>query len=1242
MASQTLETIIAINAKVGNGFAAVGATLTELGSLIGGTSRELINFGKESAEVYKDYEKSMHEAEVALSTSHGRNTKELADAMDTLNAKATKWAATTIFHTDDVASAINQAAHAGWNLDEILNGIPVAMELAQAGSMDLSDALMYITKTMKAFDVPYDELGEFIDMWVYAANSSTGNVQDFGDAMKKMGATMRFTDSKEELFSLIGLMHDMGETGSTAATLLRTSMMRILAPSGVSSKVMEQLGATEEEIREIREDASKMEALDLLESYGFSAFQDNGQAKPIIDIYASLGQVLAEIAGGYENITKNQTTLGVLGTIFGNRGITGALDVVTALQNAVELRDKLLAGNAEGYGEYAAETMMDTLYGRTEIFESKIERLKQVVGEELNDQLSDVMEGVGGIVDDIAEMDEGKFSALVSGLEVIAAAGPGLMMAGGAFRLIGHILGPAGGIGLGLVALAAAAAAIKQLEDYDFSQNFGNMELDNTEIKTYVHALGEDFRNAYTYTDEFARALEAAKTNYQEASGTFSSNLFSLMITNTKLTEDDLAGLLNLGSQMYEYVEQAIYSAASGSGEYWTALFGGGDAESIDNPMYDRIIELTNKEYLENQAQLEDIGKRMRQSIMDAFADDSAISEEEYNKILKVMREYNDMVARAAAEAAAEENYIKQNRWLEQAQTASLEDIKDIAGEAEKERDEILAEQKKRFENEYYRLEYRGADEETLRGVKARYEEEQKKTSMAWDDFLFTLWDSQIANSGQRENYDLLAQYARMYQEGQLDAEAINVMLRNSMGDSEYAGGWGTGSDRAQLGKMLGLMMLSMGGIDEVANKIAYYEQNGDKASAARLRQFYTMEQLINNFGIPYKLPDIGWFDVLGLQADFVNTNQRGSDPGWMPAENKNAFEALFGMGDMSVADAKATIDLLGRSKESVYGLLTVIGEEAKKNAADNASGKVPMVGYDMSIAKDRMDNVSKIMWDTIYESLSSTYDLEAVAKGKGWFARDTALNYFAIWDLLYGEASKNPEKYRLPITPEIPQNVQIDPVPVPIEPVNRTDGAKDRLTQLEEQGIEVKVGAEGTELTATIDAEDGRRLVEYLDGDATDLHTKIYDEDGKLLTEMVTGDVSQLRALIEGQNGRTITVNITGKKMFAEGGRATEASIFGEVPGQAEWAIPEAHTERTAELLNAARAASGFTWPELLSRFGGLNANPQTQPTTIVYSPTINAADANGVEKVLQDDKRRLEEWFENKKMRDAVEVYT
>ena len=110
---------------------------------------------------------------------------------------------------------------------------------------------------------------------------------------------------------------------------------------------------------------------------------------------------------------------------------------------------------------------------------------------------------------------------------------------------------------------------------------------------------------------------------------------------------------------------------------------------------------------------------------------------------------------------------------------------------------------------------------------------------------------------------------------------------------------------------------------------------------------------------------------------------------------------------------------------------------------------------------------------------------------------------------------------------------------------------------------------------------------------------------------------------------------------MFAAGGRATSASIFGEAGP--EWAIPEEHSERTADLLNAAREASGFTWTDLLTRYGGLNANPNagTIPTTIIYSPTINAQDATGVEKVLSDDKERLEKWFAEKKMRDEVEVY-
>ena len=76
------------------------------------------------------------------------------------------------------------------------------------------------------------------------------------------------------------------------------------------------------------------------------------------------------------------------------------------------------------------------------------------------------------------------------------------------------------------------------------------------------------------------------------------------------------------------------------------------------------------------------------------------------------------------------------------------------------------------------------------------------------------------------------------------------------------------------------------------------------------------------------------------------------------------------------------------------------------------------------------------------------------------------------------------------------------------------------------------------------------------------------------------------------------------------------------------------------AALLDAARAASGFTWPELLSRSGGLNAG-SGGTGTLVYSPTIIANDASGVEQKLIEDKARLERWMRERSLREEVEVY-
>ena len=105
---------------------------------------------------------------------------------------------------------------------------------------------------------------------------------------------------------------------------------------------------------------------------------------------------------------------------------------------------------------------------------------------------------------------------------------------------------------------------------------------------------------------------------------------------------------------------------------------------------------------------------------------------------------------------------------------------------------------------------------------------------------------------------------------------------------------------------------------------------------------------------------------------------------------------------------------------------------------------------------------------------------------------------------------------------------------------------------------------------------------------------------------------------------------------LYAEGGRATSASIFGEAG--AEWAIPEEHSKRTAELLDAARKASGFGWGELVAMSNGAGGGGRGQ---MVYSPTIYANDGRGVREALMEDKARMDKWWREMQRRDALEVY-
>lgn len=1190
--AQMLQTNIVINSRVGNGFANVGSTLMEMSSLVSGLSQQLIDFGKESTQVYRNYESAMRDAEVALSTAYGQGSKELAQVMANLDAAATQWAASTIFHTNDVASAISNAAHAGWNYEQIMSGLPAAMQLAQAGGIDLTTAINYVTKATTAAGVEFGDLGNFIDLWIFAANSSASTVDEFGQAMLRMGSTMQWASNPAELMTLIAATANAGTVGSEAGTLIRNSIMRLIAPTAKADKALHQLGATTLETAEVMNDEELFAAYEMLAENGFQGvFDENGNMRNVLDIYTDLAAVLGGMAGGVDKISKNEKTMKILASIFPTKTITEALNLINAAANGWGgLYDSMMNGEASGYGEYAATTMMDTLNGKIETFESKLERLKQLVGEELAPKLEQAMDFMGGIVDNLANMDEDKFGALVTGLTTVAALGPGLMTAGMVMRFIGALCTPTGAFSLAVAALVAGTAAMREMQEADFKNQFGDMDFDAAGILDYIDSLGKEFTDASTEVNKYKDALDASVASYKTASSTFSAKIFEDMITGATLTDADKKELQKLGTEMYLQIKSAIANSTAGSLSYWDMLFEGDE----QNPTYQALTDATNSAYGEMIAEAEGISRDMREALTSAFNDDGTINQEEYNKFLNYMRQYNALMARAAAQAQEEENDIEMQMMLHKAQTAGIDDVKALAEQAAEKRDAIIAEEEENFWREYYRAMNNGATQEELDAAEAKWNARKAEIGSKYDDVISEMFLSTIQQSEQGDGLNWLSDLATQVENGLSTDEALKMVV-DKLGKSVYAGDAftnSTTSDRAVLGRALGYWVANMGGEDAVEAKIADYEakaadyksqagrardagnssradelqKSADEmqASADRMRHMYAMEQLANGF---YAI------SRYGKEGDWLN---------WIAGD----FSTMY--------DKEVSVNIGGKSNQRQSAENVIVGG---KPVLEMTKGIIAqLLGDDVSYAdlkaiEKAPDEIAKQLGvnSTVAQTLSEayknvveSYDLEKVAADMGLdvsngLRPDNAFR--AFYQLAYGSFSQNAEEYLL---------------------------------------------SDEQQMKTTVD----------VDADTSKLEEKVNMYDGKVITMYVAlGNENELKNSF-GWRNRLYTT-----PLFADGGRADEPSIFGE--DGAEWAIPEEHSDRTARLLDAARAASGFTWAEILSRYGGMNANASNTPTTIVYSPTINATDATGVEQVLREDKRRFEKWLAEKQMRDSVEVY-
>lgn len=1026
MAKQ-LRADIVIGGKTDNSFTQLGDALEKMGGQINGISRQLIDFGKESTSTYIDYEDAMLDAQVALRTQY-ETTGDLAKVMQQLDKAAMKWASDSRFTTLDVAEAISNAAHAGWDLEKIMAGVPEAMKIALAGGMDLSQGLEYLIDISNAAGMNFDELAGFVDMWAFAANRSSTTIPEMGAAMQKMGATMQFVKGDMAgLGVMLAVLANNGAKGTEAGTLLRNSMIRLIAPTKSAAEAMEGLGLSGDVLDEIYSDSETMaEAAQMLENLGFSAYDSEGNLKGFLDIWQELSRTTA----GMTEQDRNK----VLSAIFPTRTITGALALLEAASTGYDgLYEALLNGG--DYADYAANVMESGLGGSLRHLESVWNTLQTIAGKELSGDVKGMLDSLSGLIDGVIAMPEGAMAGIAGAMEVIAGAGPGLVIAGGAIKAMGLIFGTGttGKLILAGTAVAAIANALEKMSEVAYEDQFGEMKLDGGTMAGFISSLGNAFDGARSQIAGYNEAIEKAVGSYTDASTGMSESILTKMLTKATLTGTDEAALYALGEQMRTALMAGIEGSFSAS-ETAAALFAAGqtpEEAAQSSGFVADIMALLDTGYQSAIEQAEGLSQQLRAALGSAFADKTLSAEEQAN-IQAIIDQYND----AMASYTSARNQTEQARALHKAQTLGLAGLNEITAMATASRDGMLTAADEEFWNTYQRVLESGnaaaargeminghawTDADTQAALDALlygesgdpyggYRGITARTNAQYGDFLMRMYGAAIGGSDLSDVFRALAGYA----DGQITEDEF----------AEYQRQYNYGQ-RGDINRTLQTMVQAMGGMEAIQGIADYYSAIGDTDSAAAYA-------------------------------------------------NLQAMIAMAQAGAMSSA------------------------------------GNQP---YGTMIA--------------------------------------------ALEDIGLGDRAVNLE----------------------LEP-------------------------DTSALDAAIEAYDGRTISINLD----------------VISTGVLG-------ILMGRFGG----------LYAEGGRAATASIFGE--DGPEWAIPEEHSQRTADLLSKAAAASGFTWPELLSRNGGLNAGSGS--TTLVYSPTINAGDASGVDQLLREDKRRLERWMLERDLVRSVEGY-
>lgn len=325
------------------------------------------------------------------------------DDFEKLKTKAKEVGKTTKYSATEATDAMQYMALAGWDSQQMIDGIDGIISGAAASGEDLATVCDIVTDGLSAFGLQAKDSSKFADTLAQTAASSNTTISALGEAFKycaPIAGSLKI--SVGDVSTVLGTMANAGIKGSQAGTSLKTVLTNLSTNAGASKN---QLGA-----------------LDILtQKLGVEFYNTDGTVR-------NLNTVISETREKFKNLSAEQQT-SYAKTIAGKNAMSGFLAIMNASdEDWNTLSDNI--DNCNGKASEMAETQLNNLSGQITILKSSVEGAAISIGEDLTPAVAWGAKKVQEFTDWFNSLNKSQRQTILKVAGVVAATGPLLIIVG--------------------------------------------------------------------------------------------------------------------------------------------------------------------------------------------------------------------------------------------------------------------------------------------------------------------------------------------------------------------------------------------------------------------------------------------------------------------------------------------------------------------------------------------------------------------------------------------------------------------------------------------------------------------------------------------------------------------------------------------------------------------------------------------------------------------------------------------